>query len=158
MVFVLAYVISLALALTSVGIFLSILTSSFPLEDFKSYLFIRQIIGTFYLVFSVSMMVVAFGATIVLIMAHNWKNAFWHVVAFLPVPIFFLSYSAFLGFCGQLLKKTAFGVLLFIIIIIILLCRAGKKLCDVVNKTCVCLNGTSDAQSPQQTAAPLTQV
>lgn len=158
MVFVLADVISLALALTSVGIFLSILTSSFPLEDFKSYLFIRLIIGTFCLIFSVSMMAVALGATIVLIMAHNWKNAFWHVVAFLPVPIFFLSYSAFLGFCGQLLKKTAFGVLLFIIIVIILLCRAGKTLYGVVNKTCACLNGTSDAQFPQQTAAPLTQV
>lgn len=76
MVFVLAYVISLALALTSVSIFLSILTSSFPLEDFKSYLFIRLIIGTFCLIFSVSMMAVAFGATIGKMLFGMWLRSF----------------------------------------------------------------------------------
>ena len=38
-VFILADVFSLTLALIYVGIFFSILTSSFPLEDFRTYLF-----------------------------------------------------------------------------------------------------------------------
>ncbi|XP_034698779.1 ankyrin repeat-containing protein ITN1-like isoform X2 [Vitis riparia] len=92
-VFILADVFSLTLALTSVGIFLSILTSSFPLEHFEKYLFKKLIQGIICMILSVSMMAVAFGATIILIMKHNWKEAIWHVVAFLPVPIFFLSYS-----------------------------------------------------------------
>ena len=90
LVFILADVISLTLALTSVGIFFSILTSSFPLEDFKTYLFKKLKQGVICLVVSVTMMAVAFGATIVLIMT---KNFVWDVVAFLPVPIFFLSCS-----------------------------------------------------------------
>ena len=45
LVFTLADVISLTLALTSVGTFLSILTSSFPLQDFKIYLFKKLIQG-----------------------------------------------------------------------------------------------------------------
>ena len=93
LVFTLADVISLTLALTSVGTFLSILTSSFPLEDFKIYLFKKLIQGIICLALSVSMMAVAFGATIVLMMSHNRENVFWSVVAFLPVPIFFLSFS-----------------------------------------------------------------
>ena len=93
LVFTLADVISLVLALTSVGTFLSILTSSFPLEDFKIYLFKKLILGIICLVLSVSMMAVAFGAAIILMMSHNRENVFWSVIAFLPVPIFFLSYS-----------------------------------------------------------------
>ena len=37
LVFILADMISLTMALTSVGIFFSILTSSFPLQDFKTF-------------------------------------------------------------------------------------------------------------------------
>ena len=92
-VFILADVISLTFALTSVGIFLSILTSSFRLQDFKKDLFQKLIRGIICLALSVSMMAVAFGATIILVMEHNWKNVVWHVIAFLPVPIFFVSYS-----------------------------------------------------------------
>ena len=93
LVFTLTDVISLTLALTSVGTFLTILTSSFPLQDFKTYLFKKLIQGIICLVVSVSMMEVAFGATIVLMMSHN---VVWSVVAFLPVPIFFLSYHLYL--------------------------------------------------------------
>ena len=82
-VFILADVFSLTLALTSVGIFLSILTSSFPLQDFKTYLFKKLTQGI------TCMIAVAFGATIVLIMTHNWKNAVWGVVGFLLSPFFF---------------------------------------------------------------------
>eukprot|EP00261_Vitis_vinifera_P017043 XP_010646521.1 PREDICTED: protein ACCELERATED CELL DEATH 6-like [Vitis vinifera] len=92
-VFIIADVISLTFALTSVGIFLSILTSTFPLQHFETYLLKKLTLGIKFMVFSVSMMAVAFGATIVLIMTHNWESIFWYVVAFLPVPIFFLSYS-----------------------------------------------------------------
>ncbi|KAJ9679556.1 hypothetical protein PVL29_021467 [Vitis rotundifolia] len=131
--FILADVISLTLALTSVGIFLSILTSSFPLRDFKAYLFKKLIQGIICLILSVSMMAVAFGATIILIMAHNWENALWHVVAFLPVPIFFLSFSplrsAFLGTCRELLKKLGLLVLvIFLALPIFLLWEAVKGL------------------------------
>ena len=90
LVFTLADIISLALALTSVGIFLSILTSSFPLGEFKEYLFKKLIQGIICLVLSVLMMGVTFGATIVLMMSHNQENVVWSVVAFLPVPISFL--------------------------------------------------------------------
>ncbi|KAL6332603.1 hypothetical protein AAG906_009923 [Vitis piasezkii] len=110
-VFILADVISLTSALTSVGIFLSILTSSFPLQHFKTYLFKKLTLGIKLMVLSVSMMAVAFGATIVLIMTRNQESVVWHVVAFLPVPIFFLSYSplrsAVLGPCSEWLKLVA---------------------------------------------------
>ena len=100
--------ISLQLSLTSVGTFLSILTSSFPLEDFKIYLLKKLIQGIICLVLSVSMMAVAFGATILLMMSHNRKSVVWIVVACLPVPIFFLSYSplrsAALGPCREWFK------------------------------------------------------
>ncbi|CBI18768.3 unnamed protein product, partial [Vitis vinifera] len=92
-VFIMADVISLTFALTSVGIFLSILTSTFPLQHFETYLLKKLTLGIKFMVFSVSMMAVAFGATIVLIMTHGWESVFWYVIAFLPVPIFFLSYS-----------------------------------------------------------------
>uniref|UniRef100_F6HRA0 PGG domain-containing protein n=1 Tax=Vitis vinifera TaxID=29760 RepID=F6HRA0_VITVI len=87
-VFILADVFSLTLALTSVGIFLSILTSSFPLQDFKTYLFKKLTQGI------TCMIAVAFGATIVLIMTHNWKNAVWGVVGFLLSPFFSLIFTS----------------------------------------------------------------
>ena len=164
--FIVADVISLTLALTSVGIFLSILTSSFPLRDFKAYLFKKLIQGIICLILSVSMMAVAFGATIILIMAHNWENVLWHVVAFLPVPIFFLSYSplrsAFLGTCRELLKKLALLVLvIFLALPIFLLWEAGKGLfrtlawgCASIDKSVRWISRnrsqpTSDTHSPQ---------
>ncbi|XP_034697721.1 ankyrin repeat-containing protein At5g02620-like isoform X2 [Vitis riparia] len=131
MVFILADVLSLTLALTSVGLFFSILTSSFPLEDFKTYLFRKLTQGVICLVLSVSMMAVAFGATIVLIMTHSPKNVVWDVVAFLPVPIFFLSYSplrsAVLGPCSKWFKSFVASFLivvaiLFVIFLFVLLC------------------------------------
>lgn len=179
-VFILADVFSLTLALTSVGIFLSILTSSFPLQDFETYLFKKLTQGIICMILSVSMMAVAFGATIILIMmTHNWKNAVWSVVGFLPVPIFFLSYSplrsAVLGRCtessknfvAKFLKGVAIGVGIFVFVLFYCLYLAFKGLFWTVKKAfefiiCkpvrwICGN-KSDTQSPQPTAAPITQV
>ena len=93
-VFIIADVISLTLALTSAGIFLSILTSSFPLQHFETHLFKKLTQGIIYMILSVLMMAVAFGATIVLIMTHNREKVVWYVVAFLPVPIFSLIFTS----------------------------------------------------------------
>ena len=57
------------------------------------YLFKKLIQRISCLVLSVSMMEVGLEATIVLIMIDSPENVVWSVVAFLPVPIFFLSYS-----------------------------------------------------------------
>ena len=177
-VFILADVISLTMALTSVGIFLSILTSSFPLEDFKRYLFKKLIQGIICLVLSVSMMAVAFGATIVLMMTHSPKNVVWDVVAFLPVPIFFLSYSPlrsvvlgpcrewFGSFVQNFLIVVAILVVIFLLVLFFLLFGAFdglrwtfKKVCELICKPVHWISGKksepkSDTQSPQ----PTTQV
>lgn len=177
-VFILADVISLTMALTSVGIFLSILTSSFPLEDFKRYLFKKLIQGIICLVLSVSMMAVAFGATIVLMMTHSPKSVVWDVVAFLPVPIFFLSYSPlrsvvlgpcrewFGSFVQNFLIVVAILVVIFLLVLFFLLFGAFdglrwtfKKVCELICKPVHWISGKksepkSDTQSPQ----PTTQV
>ncbi|KAJ9705701.1 hypothetical protein PVL29_003669 [Vitis rotundifolia] len=166
-----ADVFSLTLALTSVAIFLSILTSSFPLQDFERYLFKKLTQGIICMILSVSMMAVAFGATIILIMAHNWKNVVWSVVGFLPVPIFFLSYSplrsAVLGRCtesskkfvAKFLKGVAIGVGIFVFVLFFYLYLAFKVLFWTMKKAFRWICGNkSDTQSPQPTAAPITQV
>ncbi|KAL6347347.1 hypothetical protein AAG906_016817 [Vitis piasezkii] len=132
--------------------------------------------GIICMILSVSMMAVAFGATIILIMmTHNWKNAVWSVVGFLPVPIFFLSYSllrsAVLRCCTESAKcfvaKFLKGVAIFVIVLFYCLYLAFKGLFWTVKKAfefiiCkpvrwICGN-KSDTQSPQPTAAPITQV
>ena len=138
LVFVIVDVISLTLALTSVGTFLCILTSSFPLEDFKMYLFKKLIQGISCLVLSVSMMAVALGATIVLIMIVSPENVVWSVVAFLLVPIFFLSYSplrsAVLRLCREWFKFFILGFLLVVLIVVMLLCFVLALIIEQVSK------------------------
>ncbi|KAJ9689836.1 hypothetical protein PVL29_012484 [Vitis rotundifolia] len=170
-VFILADMISLTMALRSVGIFLSILQSSFLLEDFEKHLFKKLIHGIICLTLSVLMMAVAFGATIILIMKNNWKKAVWNVVAFLPVPIFFLSYSPLFSAVlrtdpGKLFKKVlkyikvvALVALIILLGVIIHLCRACMGLFKTVAKACGKKSQTtSNAQSPQQTPASDTKV
>ncbi|KAJ9689817.1 hypothetical protein PVL29_012471 [Vitis rotundifolia] len=94
-IFTLTDVISLTFALTSVVTFLSILTSSFRLQDFRNSLPQKLMLGFTFLILSVSMMMVAFAATIVL-MIHNkesWTKIMLYSVAFLPVTLFAISYS-----------------------------------------------------------------
>ncbi|KAA8520148.1 hypothetical protein F0562_014404 [Nyssa sinensis] len=93
-VFTITDVLSLAFALTSVITFLSILTSPFQLRDFKRSLPQRLMLGVTLLIFSVSMMMLAFGATIILMIRNRqlWTKFALYAVAFLPVTIFALSY------------------------------------------------------------------
>ncbi|KAJ9566380.1 LOW QUALITY PROTEIN: hypothetical protein OSB04_002346 [Centaurea solstitialis] len=65
-VFALADALSLTFSLTSVVIFLSILTSSFRLTDFRDTLHNKLLLGLTVLILSVSMMMVAFAATLIL--------------------------------------------------------------------------------------------
>jgi hypothetical protein len=93
-VFTVTDVLSLSFALTSVVIFLSILTSPFRLANFKHSLPNKLILGFTFLFLSVCMMMVAFAAT-VLLMLHNgegWRRILLYALSFLPVGIFALSY------------------------------------------------------------------
>ncbi|KAA8520153.1 hypothetical protein F0562_014409 [Nyssa sinensis] len=93
-IFTMTDVLSLAFALTSVITFLSVLSSPFRLKDFKHSLPQRLMLGVTLLIFSVSMMMLAFGATIILMIRDRklWTKFALYTVAFLPVAIFALSY------------------------------------------------------------------
>nr|XP_043611940.1 protein ACCELERATED CELL DEATH 6-like [Erigeron canadensis] len=93
-IFALADALSLTFSLTSVILFLSILTSSFRLWDFKSHLHNKLLLGLTMLILSVSMMMVAFAATLILTIssAQHWTNIILYTISFLPVSVFLLSY------------------------------------------------------------------
>ncbi|KAL7244285.1 hypothetical protein ACSBR1_016510 [Camellia fascicularis] len=69
-IFTLTDVISLTFALTAVITFLSILKSSFQLKDFRRSLPQKLMLGLSLLILSVSMMMLAFAATVILLL-HN---------------------------------------------------------------------------------------
>ncbi|KAM3701917.1 hypothetical protein ACJW31_05G212300 [Castanea mollissima] len=73
-VFTATDVLSLTCALTSVVIFLSILTAPFRLEDFKHSLPNKLMLGFTFLFLSVSMMMVSFSATIILMIRSKESN------------------------------------------------------------------------------------
>ena len=79
-------------ALTSVIIFLSILTAPFRLEDFKHSLPNKLILGFTFLFLSVSMMMIAFSATIILMIRSKERWIEILLYSFLPVGIFALAY------------------------------------------------------------------
>ncbi|XP_041028343.1 protein ACCELERATED CELL DEATH 6-like [Juglans microcarpa x Juglans regia] len=93
-VFTATDVLSLACALTSVVIFLSILTAPFRLDDFRQSLPNKLMVGFTFLFLSVSMMMIAFAATIILMIRSNerWQKVLLYSLSFLPVAIFALSY------------------------------------------------------------------
>ncbi|KAF7142155.1 hypothetical protein RHSIM_Rhsim06G0148000 [Rhododendron simsii] len=93
-VFTMTDVLSLTFALTSVIIFLRILTSPFRLNDFKQSLPQILMLGLTFLILSVSMMMFAFAATIILMIRHRgqWTKVALYTASFLPVTIFALSY------------------------------------------------------------------
>jgi hypothetical protein len=93
-VFTATDVLSLASALTSVVIFLSILTSPYRMVDFKNSLPNKLILGFTFLFLSVSMMMISFAATILLMIRskQSWAKVVLYSLSFLPVGIFALSY------------------------------------------------------------------
>ena len=94
MVFTATDVLSLTCALTSVVIFLSILTAPFRLEDFKHSLPNKLMLGFTFLFLSVSMMMISFSATIILMIRskERWTKILLYSLSFLPVGIFALAY------------------------------------------------------------------
>ncbi|CAK9151343.1 unnamed protein product [Ilex paraguariensis] len=93
-IFTIADVLSLTFTLTSVIVFLSILTSPFRLNDFKQSLPQQLLLGFTLLIFSVSMMMLAFAATIILMIRNKeqWTKIALYTVAFFPVTVFAISY------------------------------------------------------------------
>ncbi|KAK9078860.1 hypothetical protein SSX86_002918 [Deinandra increscens subsp. villosa] len=94
-VFALADALSLTFSLTSVIVFLSILTSSFRLNDFRHSLHNKLLLGLTLLILSVSMMMVAFAATLILTISgggQNWTNVFLYIISFFPVSVYGYSY------------------------------------------------------------------
>ncbi|XAR65699.1 hypothetical protein NMG60_11009890 [Bertholletia excelsa] len=93
-VFTMTDVLSLTFALTSVITFLSILTSPFRLKDFKQTLPQKLMLGVTLLILSVSMMMLAFVATFILLIhkKQEWTKIALYAVALIPVSIFVFSY------------------------------------------------------------------
>ncbi|KAI8000051.1 Ankyrin repeat-containing protein ITN1 [Camellia lanceoleosa] len=133
-IFTLTDVLSLTFALTSVITFLSILTSSFRLKDFKHSLPQRLMIGVTLLIFSVSMMMFAFAATVILMISNKqqWERIALYSVAFFPVTIFAISY---LPLYLSLMKTFEYTL---------------KKIMDIFPRFQICKSQTKIASSHSQ--------
>lgn len=94
LLFTLADAISLSTALTSVIIFMNIVTSTFNFDDFASSLYEKQLTALILLIISVTMMMVAFAATLVLTITSEatWSNMTLYGVSFFPVIVFMYTY------------------------------------------------------------------
>ena len=93
-VFTVADVLSISFALTSVVVFLAISTSPFRFVDFINTLPNRLTFGLTLLFLSVSMMMIAFGATVLLMIrsGEGWTKVIIYSFSFMPVGLFALSY------------------------------------------------------------------
>ncbi|KAJ8564429.1 hypothetical protein K7X08_000889 [Anisodus acutangulus] len=93
-IFTIGDVLSITFALTSMINFLSILTSSFLLHEFRRSLPQKLTLGVTLLILSVSMMMLAFASTIILMIHYKerWTKIALSSMAFLPVTIFAVSY------------------------------------------------------------------
>ncbi|XP_048328506.1 uncharacterized protein LOC125422093 [Ziziphus jujuba] len=101
LVFTVMDVLSLASSLTSVVMFLSILTSPFQLQDFHYSLPRKLTLGFTFLFFSVAVTMLAFAATIVLIihLKKRWITTLIYGLAFLLVTVFaLLQFPLYLAF------------------------------------------------------------
>lgn len=94
LVFTITDVLSLGFALTAVVVFLAILTSPYQLKDFRRSLPQKLLLGFSLLFVSVSMMMTAFAATILLMVNNRerWTKFALYAVAFFPICIFMMSY------------------------------------------------------------------
>ncbi|XP_031285132.1 protein ACCELERATED CELL DEATH 6-like [Pistacia vera] len=112
-VFTISDVLSLTFSLAAVVTFLSILSSPFRLEDFKHSLPNKMTLGFTFLFLSVCLMMVAFAATILLMIKNkeHWAKIMLYTCSFIPVGIFALSYfplyiiTSITRGCKQLGKK-----------------------------------------------------
>lgn len=97
LIFTIADAISLSSSLTSVIIFLNIVTSSFHFKDFEKSLFQKLHLGLTLLIISVAMMMVAFAATLILTISsgRKWTDITLYSVSFFPVLIFVFTYIRF---------------------------------------------------------------
>ncbi|XP_060212659.1 uncharacterized protein LOC132640193 isoform X1 [Lycium barbarum] len=93
-IFTIGDVLSITFALTSMITFLSILTSSFMMHEFRRSLSKKLILGFTLLILSVSMIMLAFASTIILMIHYKerWTKIALYFMAFLPVRIFVVSY------------------------------------------------------------------
>ncbi|CAK7351549.1 unnamed protein product [Dovyalis caffra] len=91
-VFTISDTISLCFALTSVVVFLSIMTSKMHEQDFKMSLPLKLVLGLTTLFFAVTAMMVAFAATLVLMIRQrlHWAAIPIYTVACCPVTIFLM--------------------------------------------------------------------
>ncbi|KAK9935943.1 hypothetical protein M0R45_012816 [Rubus argutus] len=92
LVFIITDALSLASSLTSLVMFLSILTSPFELDDFHHSLPRKVILGFTFLFFSVAVTMLAFASTLMLTIPikRRLTTTFVYCVAFLPVTMFAL--------------------------------------------------------------------
>lgn len=92
--FTVSDVLSLTFSLAAVVTFLSILSSPFRLQDFKQALPNKLTLGFTFLFLSVCLMMVAFAATILLMIKNkeHWAKILLYTCSFIPVGIFALSY------------------------------------------------------------------
>lgn len=93
-VFTISDVLSLTSSLAAVVTFLSILTSPFRLQDFKHSLPNKMTLGFTFLFLSVCLMMVAFAATVLLMIKNkeNWAKIMLYTCSFIPVGFFALTY------------------------------------------------------------------
>nr|DAD39368.1 TPA_asm: hypothetical protein HUJ06_013691 [Nelumbo nucifera] len=92
MVFSISDALALFSSSTSVLMFLAILTSRYAEDDFLKFLPQKLIIGLFFLFVSIVAMMVAFGATIFIILCHRivWLTIPITLLASVPVTLFAL--------------------------------------------------------------------
>ena len=109
--FTVSDVLSLASSLTSLVVFLSLLTSPFELQDFYISLPRKLILGFTFLFLAVITTMISFGATILILIQTESKltTLLLSFAAFFPVLIFaimqFRLYVSFMGSTFNILKK-----------------------------------------------------
>ncbi|KAJ6416356.1 hypothetical protein OIU84_002246 [Salix udensis] len=112
LVFTVSDVLSLASSLTSLVVFLSLLTSPFELQDFRVSLPRKLLVGFTFLFFAVITTMLSFGATILILIQSERKltTLLLSIAAFLPVLVFaimqFRLYVSFMGSTYNIRKIT----------------------------------------------------
>ena len=109
MIFAISDMLALFSSITSVLMFLGILTSRYAEEDFLVSLPRKLIIGLVALFFSIASMMVSFGATVHISLSHKWNLVIIPIalVGFVPVTLFaFVAVSSCL-ICTHLLMAAA---------------------------------------------------